>query len=433
MAETTVFPADPLIRDLFEELQQIPTVDAHEHLPTEASRMGDRRDFYSLFQHYCAADLISAGATAEDMRAFGDLTLPLEERWQRFRLFFSAIRTGSYARAALIVVRDLLGCDDLSDDTYEEISEKLQAMNRPGIYDRILREKCNIAACIECWCLGNTPYPDYFYHLAPGPEVMDLGNREALDRLAADCDHAVHTIEDVLDCMTVKVERWRATPKVVGIKSAHAYTRGLGFQKVTRQAAETVLNRVLTNEAHCIDAHEALPLQDYLMFQLVARADAVGLPMVFHTGLQAGNYNRIRNADPLLLQPILEEFPRARIDLFHAGMPWVREIAVLAKYFPGVHLNMAWTHIINATQARAALSEWLEMVPNTKIFGFGGDYGIVEKVYGHLKLARQNVAMVLAEKIHNGYYSRADASLVAQRIMRDNPARFYGLDLEPGD
>jgi hypothetical protein len=103
---------------------------------------------------------------------------------------------------------------------------------------------------------------------------------------------------------------------------------------------------------------------------------------------------------------------------------------VLAKYFPGVHLNMAWSHIANPVQARSALSEWLDMVPNTKIFGFGGDYAIVEKVYGHLKIARQNIAMVLAEKIREGAYTRSEASMVARRLMRENADRFYGLGLD---
>lgn len=426
----SVLEEDALVGELFEELQHIGTVDAHEHLPTEESRMKEDRDFFSLFQHYCRGDLVAAGATDEDLAVFGDRRRTLKERWQRFQPFLSAIRTGAYARSALIVVRDILGLDDLNEDTYEAVGEKLREINRPGLYDHILKERCNIAACIECWCLGAEPYPDYFYHLAPGPELVDLTNQGALDALAKRCDHPVHTLDDALECMGRVVEGWRADPKVVGIKSAHAYARPLSFQKVERSVAEGLFNRILTHEGHALGAHEALPLQDYLMFQLVARADAVGLPMVFHTGLQAGNYNRIANANPLLLQNILEEFPRAKIDLFHAGMPFVREIGVLAKYFPGVHLNMAWTHIINAAQARSALCEWLDMVPNTKIFGFGGDYGIVEKVYGHLKLARQNVAMVLAEKIREGAYTRREASLVARRLMRENADRFYGLGLD---
>ena len=426
----SVLKTDGLVAELFAELEQIGTVDAHEHLPTEAWCMQQKRDFFSLFEHYCRGDLVAAGATDEDMAFFADRDKPEDQRWQRFKPLLSAIRTGGYARSALIVVHDLLGFDDLNDDTYKAVGEKLREMNRPGLYDYVLRERCNIAACIECWCLGGQPYPDYFYHLAPGPEVTDLTSQAALDGLAKRCDHAIHTLDDALECMTIVVGRWRADPKVVGIKSAHAYGRSLAFQKVPRAVAEEVFNRILTNEGHALSVHEALPLQDYLMFQLVARADAVGLPMVFHTGLQAGNFNRIANANPLHLQSLIEEFPRAKIDLFHAGMPWVREIAVLAKYFPGVHLNMAWTHIINPAQARSALCEWLDMVPNTKIFGFGGDYCIVEKVYGHLKLARQDVAMVLAEKIREGAYTREEASVVARRLMRENAGRFYALGLD---
>jgi hypothetical protein len=414
-----------LEQSIYEELCTIPTIDAHEHLPPEESRLKEPPDFYSLFQHYCEADLIASGAAKADMEAFADRTLPLAERWARFSPFLSRIRTGSYARSALIVVRDLLGIPDLTDATYEAVTSALREINKPGLYDYILRDRCNIAACIECWWLGCGPYPDSFYHLAPSAEVVDVASRQALDALSAQCDHSIHSLGDLLACMSVMVERWSANPKVVGVKSIHAYWRSLAFQRVTAHEAEQVFNRILTHEGHALSAHESIPLQDFLIFELMARAEAVHLPMVFHTGLQHRNLNRIANANPLLLQPLLEEFPQSRIDLFHGGMPWVRETAVLAKYFPGVHLNMAWMHIISPAQARSALSEWLDMVPNNKIFGFGGDYRIVEKVYGHLKLARQNIAAVLADKIATGAMSRSEASLVVRRLMFDNPREFY--------
>ena len=421
---------DPLYHELYELLCAMPTVDAHEHLPSEAEALKRQMDFFSLFEHYCQGDLVAAGASNEDLAFLSDRQKPLLERWQRFKPFFSAIRTGGYARAALLFIRDILGFKDLDDGTVEGISQALNEQNKPGLYDRLLRERCNLAACIECWILGVEGLPDYFYHLAPGPELTDVHAPGAIDQLEARYKRSIHSLQDLLEVMTSAVDKWRANPKVVGIKSAHAYERSICFEKRTLHEAELVFNRLRKQSADRPSPHEALPLQDYLMFQLVARADAVGLAMVFHTGLQAGNLNRIVNANPLHLQPILEEFPRARIDLFHAGMPWVREIAVLAKYFPGVHLNMAWTHIINPVQARSALSEWLDMVPNTKIFAFGGDYGIVEKVYGHLKLARQNVAQVLAEKVHEGAYSRAEAEMVARRLMFDNANAFYKLGLE---
>jgi len=365
------------------------------------------------------------------MKFFADRERPLSERWQRFRPFLSRIRTGSYARSALMTVRDLLGFDDLNDETYQAVSAALWEMNTPGLYNRILRERCNIAACIECWVPRDAAYPDYFHHLAASPEVVDLTTRSAVNQLAAKADQDIRTIDDALRCMSLMVERWRSDPKVVGIKSAHAYTRSIGFRKRTAHEAEAVFNMVLTGGDDVPSAQEKIVLQDFLMFELVARANAAQFPMVFHTGLQAGNYNRIENAHPLLLQPLLEEFPGVRIDLFHGGMPWVREIAVLAKYFPGVHLNMAWMHMISPAQARSALSEWLDMVPNNKIFGFGGDYHIVENVYGHLTFARGNIAEVLARKVERGAMSRSEAGLVARRLLFDNPREFYGLDREP--
>jgi hypothetical protein len=170
--------------DLLAELEEITTIDAHEHLPPEETRLKEPRDFYSLFEHYCADDLMSCGATPADMTVFADRTVPLATRWARFRPFLSKIRTGGYTRSVLI---------------------------------------------------------------------------------------------------------------------------------------------------------------------------------------------------------------------------------------------------INSVQARSALSEWLEMVPNNKIFGFGGDYSIVEKVYGHLTLARQNIAAVLAEKITMGAMSRSEAVVIARRLLFENPREFYGL------
>lgn len=421
---------DVLSRELVEELGGIPTVDAHEHLPTEKSYLELPADFYSLFEHYCRDDLVAAGASGEDLSLWKDRSTPVAERWQRFSPYLSNIRTTGYAQAPLIVIRDLLRIPDLTEETYEDVGRALADLRRPGLYDEILRHRCNLAACIQCWHLGE-PGPDYFHHLAPASDVVDLGTRADVDRLATRCGASVHTLDDALRCMSTIVEHWRADPAVVGIKSAHAYERSLEFHKVDRSTAEHLFNDLLRLDGHALSPSQMIPLQDFLVFELAARAEAVGLPLVFHTGLQAGNCGRIDNANPLHLQLLLEEFPRAKIDLFHAGIPFTREIGVLARYFPGVHLNMAWTHIISPTMARTALAEWLDMVPCSKIFGFGGDYTIVENVYGHLVLARQNIARVLAEKVVEKAFSRSEASEVARRLMRDNAAEFYRLPLAP--
>ena len=250
-------------------------------------------------------------------------------------------------------------------------------------------------------------------------------DKNGVDNLAAKSGISIHSLRDLLECLNKVVCDWCTDDSVVGIKLGHAYFRSLEFKKRTFYEAETIFNKILTNELHTLSAHEAIPLNDFLVYELVARAEAHGMPIAIHTGLQAGNFYRISNTNPLLLQDLLLEFPRARFDLFHGGMPWVREIAVLAKYFPGVYLNMAWMHLISPAQSRSALSEWLDIVPNNKIFGFGGDYTKVEKVYGHLVMARRNIAQVLTDKISAAEMSRQEAGTVIKRLMYDNAAEFY--------
>ena len=123
--------------------------------------------------------------------------------------------------------------------------------------------------------------------------------------------------------------------------------------------------------------------------------------------------------------PLFQAYPSARFDLSHSGYPYLREAAILAKTFASVYLNMSWIHIISPIGARAGLKEWLRMVPNNKIIAFGDDLKYVETVFGHVKMARENVAFVLAEMIEEGFVSESLALDVAQAVFYDNPARLY--------
>jgi hypothetical protein len=78
---------------------------------------------------------------------------------------------------------------------------------------------------------------------------------------------------------------------------------------------------------------------------------------------------------------------------------------------------------------RAALDEYLDLVPVNKITAFGGDYGKpVEKVYGHLVMARENIAAVLGRRVEAGLMTESQAISVARRWFYDNPAELYRLD-----
>ena len=156
-------------------------------------------------------------------------------------------------------------------------------------------------------------------------------------------------------------------------------------------------------------------------------ASEADLAIQFHLGMGAGNWRSLEGASPAPIVDLLNAFRNARFDFSHSGYPYLREGAVLAKTFPNVYLDMSWIHIISPIGSRYALKEWLRMVPYNKIIGFGDDLQFVETVYGHLKIARQNVAIVLAEMIQDGLISESIALDVAKAIFYDNPSWLYRL------
>ena len=163
------------------------------------------------------------------------------------------------------------------------------------------------------------------------------------------------------------------------------------------------------------------------MHQVIRRAIAHELPIQIHTGLQEGNGNRLSNAHPLRLVNLVAEYREARFDLFHASYPYQGEAATLGKNFPNVYLDMCWLHVISPWVARQTLHEWIETVPGNKIFAFGGDYLFVEGAYAHSRMARDNVADVLAEKVADGYLREDEAIALAHGLLRDNALTFFRL------
>lgn len=129
--------------------------------------------------------------------------------------------------------------------------------------------------------------------------------------------------------------------------------------------------------------------------------------------------------------PILQRHPKVRFDIYHLGYPWVRETLMLGKGFPNVWLNFCWTHIISQKFAMSGLDEAIDLIPTNKILAFGGDYSMpVEKVYGHLVMAREDIARVLANRIKDGQFTETQALDMAKKWFWDNPIELYNLNIK---
>lgn len=141
---------------LIELLERIPVIDAHEHLVPEKERTSMSVDFSVLFSQYTKIGLASAGMPQERFDAlytYGQASEPktsVEEKWGLFRKYYPYIKNMSLLRPAQIWIKEILGYEDINDDTFMDISQRLQNGNRPGVYRKVLNDRCNIELALAC-------------------------------------------------------------------------------------------------------------------------------------------------------------------------------------------------------------------------------------------------------------------------------------------
>jgi len=414
-----------LAADLFAEIGKMKVIDTHEHLYREADRVSREVDVTTLFSHYLKPDLEAAGLLhGAPQNEVYDTSKPLAERWQKLKPYFEAVRYGAHAYPAIAYVREILGFPDIDDATVESISARLKQDNKPGLYKALIQDLCNIELCIQCVggvIEGGQPFFRYLWM-----DITDGISAQSIQSLESVMDCSIHTMQDYVKSLGAYAEMQKEKG-AVGMKIASAYNRDLDFQDVPAGRAEEVFVQLRGRVRPQISAGDQKLLEDYLLRREVEACVDVGTPIAIHTGYQYGNKNDIRNTRAVQLWSLLKSYPKARFDLYHGSIPYVSDMTVLGKYFENVALNMCYMHLLSPCIAQRALHEWIDAVPVTKIFAFGGDYGIVEKIYGHLKLARADVATVLADEVERGRFTAEEALHVAHLLFYENPKRWYGL------
>ena len=163
------------------------------------------------------------------------------------------------------------------------------------------------------------------------------------------------------------------------------------------------------------------------MHYFLKLANQRNLTVQFHTGYLEGNGNVITNSDPSLLINLFSEYPDVDFDIFHIGYPYQSVACTLAKMFPNVYIDMCWSHIVSPSACIIALDDFLDAIPYNKISAFGGDYGFVDGIYGHLILSRENVAHTLTAKVGRQVFSVEKAIDIAKAMYYDNPKRILKI------
>lgn len=414
--------------ELYKFVEQLTIIDTHEHLPLrEDLRDRDADVLKEYLSHYISSDLISAGLSQADYQRVTDTALPILERWEILDPYWACVQFTGYARALKIAVQDLYGIDHIGRDTIEEINRRFRDSIYPGRFREVLHDRCRIEKSLTiAWDRFAETDTTLFKEVQNIEFLMDPPVAESLHVLEAYCGKDIRSLDDWLTAAEAFLTQRTENQRVPVFKIGFAYQRPLLFESVERNRAEPVFDLAMKSPEALTQTQIKL-FQDYMMHALLKLLSPRHAVMQFHTGLQEGNGNMLQNADPSLLNNLFLLYPDIRFDVFHMGIPYQGKLEMLVKMFPNVYINLCWVHIISPTAAIDALDRWLDTLPVNKIMGFGGDYLFVDGVYGHQKMARQNVCRALCRKMEQGVFGMEDAKKIAQMIFYENPARLYGI------
>jgi uncharacterized protein len=418
--------------ELLQYINEIPVVDTHEHTESEDVRIARKVDIFNTYMmHYASCDLISAGMTEEDMNFLKGESEDLEKKWLVFDPFWKKARNTAYCQSLLYSTRDIYGIDDITKDTYVAIDQAMKLENKKGLYKKIFKDICNIEISI----LDSDVNCDkqFFVSAANLDEYLLIKSKDSIVKIEKQFNLSINSLSDWVRFIQNTIHDYKNKYGVICLKSALAYQRTIQYDRVPFSEADGIFNKILTSKEYLgwytyspVD-FPTRPLEDYMMHILVQAAVENDLPIQFHTGLQEGNGNTITNSNPINLVNLFLEYPKARFDVFHAGYPYGGELCAIVKNFRNVYVDLCWAHIISREYTVRFLENLLDTVPMNKIFGFGGDYTFVEGVCGHLRIAKENIALALCNKIEKKYMNRHECMDVAKRLLNTNPKEFFGL------
>lgn len=419
-----------VFEQIWDYVKDLEIIDTHEHLAhTEEARNRDTDFLKEYLYHYFSRDLISAGLSMAAYNRAVDNRHSLQERWALVEPYWEVCRNTGYGRALDIAARDLYGVEKICRSTLDQLDKGFKESLKPGHFRKVLKEKSKIRISLldenlDCdkTFFRSVVRLDYF---VKPTGISDIRKAEQQSGIR------ICSFDDWLQaCETVLEKSMKAG--AVALKSALAYDRSLHYERVTRHEAEQD-SAGLFRTAHIpMDWVNSVQFgkkfQDYMMHFILKLANRRNLVYQFHTGIQESSGNMIANSEPSLLSNLFLDYPDVQFDVFHMSYPYQNVLAVLAKNFPNVFIDMCWAHIISPVASVNALIEWIDSVPVNKISAFGGDFCFVDGVYGHQVMARQNVSKALAAKIDEGVIDLDRAKEIASMVFYKNPLRIFHLE-----
>ncbi len=223
----------------------------------------------------------------------------------------------------------------------------------------------------------------------------------------------------------------------VAIKFEAAYLRSLDFGPASEADAARIYSLYLGSGIPT--EREYKVLQDYLFRYIAREAGRLGLPVHFHTGGGCGGYFEMEGSNPLLLDSIFNDptLRQTKFVILHAGSGGFEQFVPYLLMKPNVYADFSeQTWMTSPRHLAASIRFMLEFYPDKVLFGTDL-YPLTPQVnweetgYQTETAGRTALAIALTGMMEDGEITRAEASEIARKVMRDNAIKLYGLKAKP--
>jgi len=399
-------------RDLKSYLDQLEIIDTHEHFTPEKYHLTNQYNFYNWFMPYIQFDLVSAGMPNKYLWNPPSTDDAVKECWKDIAPLWQYVKQGSYARPFLMALKEFYGMDDITEENYILLGERMNETRYEGRYKEILYERCHIKYILnQC---GATSFEDCYmkgaYQVVNKIQLNDIISFQEKNPTAGVDDYAENLRSEILQAK-------KDGAVLVKFDSSC-------FMSVLDKDQAAIEYELIKSQGANAFKYPGV-LATYLYDEALKFTEEAGLVAAVHTGV----WFNITEKNPEILFPVVARHPDLKFDIYHMGMPYVRECAFLGKNYSNVFLNLCWSYIVSPQMTLNALDEWIDLVPMNKIFGFGGDFSTMpENIWAHLEMAKETLSEVFSNRIARGNMTLDDAKRILKLWMHDNPARVYGLE-----
>lgn len=419
---------------LREYIETLPVIDCHDHSKECGPKPADA--VKAVFDWYVNSDLISASSDREAAFIY-DESVALEERWPVLEKAWKRTRYTGYAEVVRRVLREFYGEPALTLEALERVQAKLLDLADESVFDSILEKAGIVVRLADAWVnvkkflAGDLPLPPRTRAVISLPGYHALTTYEQVQANAAPVNCVVTSLDEYLDACRAIFSAMK-TAGAVAFKDQSAYSRPIDYANPSRAQAEEAFNWMMEDPRRSLSYPDGnRPLGDYLFHHFMRMARDLNLPVQLHTGHMAGIRNEISKTNASHLTRVFELHRETRFDVFHANWPYSGELLFLGKNYPNVAIDFCWTHMLDPLYSQNMLRQAIFTVPHAKIHGFGSDLAgdTVASAWAHADLARDNIAIALADLVEMEYLGLDDAKEIAYGWLFDNPNRFFNLGM----